>query len=160
MSNERLSLKCRSCECRISQAWADAGAALVEGMGCETMCEDCARKMAASSETDRATPRPWRVDGGTTPQGDLFVHVDDGSIAGRTCIATVHGRIAEGAAANAALIVRAVNAHDALVEACEAASAIMSHAPGCVGDPLPCAGCKCVDRLDAALALARGEVKP
>ena len=81
MSNERLSLKCRVCDCRISQADADAGDALVEGMGCETMCEACARHMAESNETDRATP-----------QGDLFIHVNDGSIAGRTCVATVHGR--------------------------------------------------------------------
>jgi len=68
MNTERLTLKCRVCGCRISQADADAGDALVEGMGHETMCEDCARHLAESNDTDKATsklrwtgPRTYKI---------------------------------------------------------------------------------------------------
>ena len=83
-----------------------------------------------------ATPRPWRIDGGTNKKGDLFVHLDDDTVAGETCVATVHNWMAEGARANAALIVRAVNSHDALVEACEKATNKLAESTGLVGVPM------------------------
>jgi len=104
-----------------------------------------------SNEIDRATARPWKTL--LCQSGWHVVDADNRFVAAMT---DGTGQVGATDESRAALIVRAVNAHDALVEACEAASAIMSHAPGCLGDPLPCAACKCIDQLDAALALARG----
>jgi len=152
MSNERLSLKCRSCECRISQAEADAGAALVEGMGCETMCEDCARKMAGSKETNRATPRPWRIETGRATDhvaDDIFIVDANGAE-----VAKLATSLDESDGEKAALIVRAVNSHEKLVEACEYLMGILTpnQLYGKPGQDEPLG----ITNARTALALARG----
>ena len=101
-----------------------------------------------SKDTDRATPRPWAVE-------------HDGESDERTCfpvitfearnIAVVEAYYGDGAA-NAALIVRAVNAHEALVTACEAGLADLT-GPQTLTKKQAC------DLLRAALALAH-EVQP
>jgi len=65
-----------------------------------------------SKDTDRATPRPWVVEhDGESDERTYFPVI---TFEARN-IAVVEAYYGDGAA-NAALIVRAVNAHDALVE--------------------------------------------
>ena len=72
-----------------------------------------------SNETDRATPRPWNTGGVMTsvevwPKGwNVPMHIADCDPRGRSPDSE------QERVANAALIVRAVNSHDALVEALE-----------------------------------------
>lgn len=73
---------------------------------------------------DKATPRPWKQEG-----------IDSPSIIGEQgeYIAYVHGHCIADASANVALIVRAVNSHDALVEALSSflrAPSVGSDGPG------------------------------
>ena len=132
-----------------------------------------------SKETDTATPRPWMAAGtveigpgtcrpriyGPTERiaGDVvdqLICVCDSQ--GLYHSAATSDEMDAEARANAALIVRAVNAHDALVEACEAVLAAMP------------SGCRATLReidhignrvwllrqlVRAALALARGVTK-
>jgi len=111
-----------------------------------------------SKEQDRATARPWVVD----PQEfDLIRVLKD------RAVCQVFGDGAEQTKANAALIVRAVNSHDKLVEACEAATNKLAESIGLVGVPMYAKVRKNyeADMLDiirearAALALAREEVQ-
>ena len=84
-------------------------------------CEDCGEIVNENGEseaepdtdTDKATARPWSVN-----------HIGEGVYRREALFDDNHGQIAEmidagNGAANAALIVRAVNSHDGLVEACE-----------------------------------------
>ncbi len=64
------------------------------------------------------TKGKWKIDGGTNKKGDLFIW-KTGEYYGGHAIATIHGEIEEGAEANAEHIVRCVNSHDALLEACK-----------------------------------------
>ena len=59
----------------------------------------------------------------------------------------------------AALIVRAVNAHDALVEACERVARILPYYHNTANCELPenCGHCVATKTLRAALALAKGK---
>ena len=74
-----------------------------------------------------ATPRPWTLEGDS-----LNIHSGDPWTGDSVWIASTNGRVGEhgfpsdaSAKANAALTVRAVNAHDALVEAVETALGIV-----------------------------------
>ena len=73
------------------------------------------------NETSKATPRPWQVS--RSNAGAIPPHFQPLEIIGRGGNASVAAQLGIGpeANANAALIVKAVNSHDALVEACEAA---------------------------------------
>ena len=75
----------------------------------------------------QATPRPWKI---TRTEGSLGVGLD-WAITGRwTAIATLFDEDDDPEQeANAALIVRAVNNHDALVEALEALLAAVPEKP-------------------------------
>jgi hypothetical protein len=76
--------------------------------------------MTTKKDEIGTTPRPWDI----SRAGDRLV-IRDGR---RLSVATVEGNAPENEiAANAALIVRAVNAHDALVNALRAASAYIPH---------------------------------
>jgi hypothetical protein len=85
------------------------------------------------NETDRATPRPWiahgiivrRVETGLT----IAVMNNDSEMLSLKPSEQDRMRMAN-ARANAALIVRAVNAHDRLVEACEAIASDLNMARG------------------------------
>jgi len=107
-----------------------------------------------SNEQDKATARPWVVEhDGESDERTYFPVITFGA----RNIAVVEAYYGDGAA-NAALIVRAVNAHDKLVAACERAERLVQ--PG--NEPRD--GCRgmfpeLVTQLRAALALAR-EVKP
>lgn len=61
------------------------------------------------------------------------------------------------ASANAALIVRAVNSHSALVEACEAALDLLDPVVGMNNPPIPPTSNEVLAKARAALALARGQ---
>ena len=114
-----------------------------------------------SEETDKATPRLEA----TTHGGDAVVLCDVHIIAE---VSDMDGnRDSQEAKDWAARIVRAVNSHDALVEACEKATNKLAESTGLVGVPMYA---KCrkdyeADMLDiirearAALALA-GKVTP
>ena len=115
-----------------------------------------------SNEQDKATARPWTV--AEYADGALRVEARDDN--GEFCVpATIAGDANDSeygpiARANAALIVRAVNAHEALVEACEADVRLMGNL---LEDLERIAGPAVIrgimDRMRhtrAALALARG----
>ena len=120
-----------------------------------------------SNETDRATPRPWFCNTASNRHGmaDIFEQA-----ANPADQATLLARDLDPA--NAALIVRAVNAHDALREALAATRQQLVDVYAAIHD-MGLAG-RFVDdgtnmmseaetaigRADAALALARGEVQP
>ena len=74
-----------------------------------------------SKDTDRATPRPWAVCD-DRPDGELCIVTGDEHRLPIALVDTQNTGDAQ-ATADAALIVAAVNAHDALVAACEAALA-------------------------------------
>ena len=81
-----------------------------------------------SKETDRATPRPWHNGGQVVFPDDragctIAVLPDDEARVTQNGVVYGPCMTTEEQRANAALIVRAVNAHEALVEACEAALA-------------------------------------
>ena len=75
------------------------------------------------------TPTPWKIDGGKGRDGDLYIWMT-GNHFGDHAIATVHEEIEEGAAANAAYIVAACNAHADLLAALEDAADALSAAQG------------------------------
>jgi len=72
-----------------------------------------------SNETDRAVARPWTVD----TEDPSVVRDTDGWEVCECQYGKAHDLTGATDAYRAALIVAAVNAHDALVEACEAALA-------------------------------------
>lgn len=105
------------------------------------------------TDTSKATPRPWKVE----PHED-----DDGvhpgrwvkSVDGRTIAVSIYGHSGEEIVANAALIVKAVNAYDAMRGALETAQAYL-HQQHNVHDWGPadgCAGCVALAKITAALA--------
>ena len=112
--------------------------------------------MSNERETDKATPRPWVVEhDGESDERTYFPVI---TFEARN-IAVVEAYYGDGAA-NAALIVRAVNAHEALVTACEADVRLMGNL---LEDLERIAGPAVIrgimDRMRhtrAALALARG----
>lgn len=89
----------------------------------------------------KASSRPWRVIArkDLRPRGPLMV--DMGAV---ECIG-------DAADANAALIVRAVNAHDALVEAAKAALVHLTYSNG---DPITDGAARVVNDLRSAIAAA------
>lgn len=98
------------------------------------------------TEKDRATPRPWRITDDEGSIGtDYFPNVARVSMgfAGRDSLREAY--------ANRALIVRAVNAHDALVAACEDVLRVWN-LPFDHADKKALTG-----RVMAALALAKGD---
>lgn len=100
--------------------------------------------------TPKNTPTPWRVvkrNEQTTISGRR-VTVDASS----GIVADVDWNTPEANLANASLIVRAVNAHQALLDACRAALAVCGEAPS---DQL--ARFEVGDQLRAAIALALAE---
>ena len=129
------------------------------------------------SKTDRATPRPWMAAGtveigpgtcrpriyGPTERiaGDVvdqLICVCDSQ--GLYHSAATSDEMDVEARANAALIVRAVNSHDALVAACRIAETAMGY-----GSPTPDNGYYGAQQWAEAIqfirdALARGEVQP
>lgn len=104
---------------------------------------------------DKATPRPWEYDY-TEIHGpyDAKTHSADTVVGMNTYH---HGYESSSelvlSSANTALIVRAVNAHDALVKACEAALDLFEGQTLIEGRP----NASVRKQLCAALALARGE---
>lgn len=86
--------------------------------------------MTDKPETTKATPRPWRVCGGYTPQF-MAIHSPEGYIVFGMADAKTHTEgippklidapNRDAQAANAALIVQAVNEYDALNAVAEAA---------------------------------------
>lgn len=82
--------------------------------------------------SDKATPRPWRRPGwpestNLMMAGDVRPYAQPIGVSGdssQCAVANAYGETAEQATANADLIVRAVNCHDELVAACEAAASI------------------------------------
>ena len=110
--------------------------------------------MSDENETDRATPRPWHVN-----------HIGEGVYRREAVFSEDHGQIMElidagNGAANAALIVAAVNAHEALVEAASALLAELEPETRRPCDTLIARYWRPVAALRDALALARGEVQP
>lgn len=112
----------------------------------------------ATETKDTATARPWRNTRG-------------GDIGGERLACIAYGIDDAERDANAALIVRAVNAHDALVAALAALANVGSdgRCQSCGCDPEPEGYCGCLPLRDAvenerrcagrrALKLARGEV--
>lgn len=64
--------------------------------------------------TNKATPGPWYIEPAeTTLYGEIWIEHDEG------CICLIPSPLCEADHANAALIVKAVNNHDALVAALE-----------------------------------------
>lgn len=72
--------------------------------------------MSDATTDGEASPRPWKVFHGP---GHVYVESDDGR-----CVARVGGEHYEREH-NAALIVRAVNAHDDLLAACQRVSRLL-----------------------------------
>ena len=128
---------------------------------------ESARATIAGNETDRATPRPWHNGGQVVFPDDragrtIAVLPDDDARVTQNGVVYGPCMTIDEQRANAALIVRAVNAHDKLVDACEAVLAAMP------------SGCRATLReidhrsnrvwllrqlVRAALALARGVTK-
>ena len=118
-----------------------------------------------SNDTDKATARPWVL--GECPDGpadwpmDQIMIYDDS----HGCIVEVDSHTDwPTTRANAALIVRAVNSHTALVEAVKTArdkmAAYHTEYVGPLDDPLcGCVICLALEACTEALALA-GEVTP
>lgn len=120
------------------------------------------------------TPTPWErskvydeddFQGEPQPTVDIFVALPDSYAYAYACVAELHcsakGPVAvERMEANAAFIVRAVNAHDALVEALK--DAVRMHidceCPTCDGDTG--AGCTCSRPTQWRAALALAEATP
>ena len=94
--------------------------------------------------TSEATKRPWCV-------GDRKWEIFGEN---RLIVETSASSSSVEHTANAALIVRAVNAHDALVAACERLVEDVEHGYR------PLEGCLCVGLARTALALAKGEEQP
>jgi len=71
--------------------------------------------------TNKLTPGPWALDGGTNKKGDLYIWKAGEEYYGGHAIATVHNEIQEGAEANAQLIAAAPQTkieRDELLAAC------------------------------------------
>lgn len=105
-----------------------------------------------------ATPRPWTFD----PKSEQ-IWSSEGLVATvkqRGALAESDGdyRLPE-TEANGEFIVRAVNAHDRLVEALELAETWFMTEGTCPPDATACDQCKLERQIRAALALARGEVE-
>ena len=117
-----------------------------------------------SKETDRATPTPWAGNSASNdvyPDGHVVIDLDGGD---GTHVADIYLTGPHAVAmSNAALIVRAVNAHDKLVEACEADLRLMGNLLEDlerIAGPAVISGIMGRMRLTrATLALAKGEVK-
>ena len=121
-----------------------------------------------SNDTDKATARPWDLRGaGGNSSRDIWGGGQSIAWALTAAGKEIDHPDLATAIANAALIVSAVNSHDALVEACEKATNKLAESTGLVGVPMYA---KCrkdyeADMLDiirearAALALA-GKVTP
>ena len=75
------------------------------------------------------TPRPWRCDGLATGAGRLLVIGADGYPIAYTDLTRASGSPRDTDEANAERIVRAVNAHDALLAAAEALRKAMTYDP-------------------------------
>ena len=82
------------------------------------------------NETSKATPRPWQVS--RSNAGAIPPHFQPLEIIGRGGNASVAAQLGIGpeANANAALIVKAVNAHDSLVEALKDCADFMGSVAG------------------------------
>ncbi len=107
-------------------------------------------------DTDRATPRPWCSD--ERANNTVVIEGPDNPDATKPAEEYNGGKVicimlGPDAAANAALIVRAVNAHDRLVEALDDARQWISQYVDGTGAEFG----EAVAKVDAALALARGE---
>lgn len=104
------------------------------------------------------TPTPWAIDSYRAPNGDSVIVriVGRGMGTPISAIGRRHGDIRDAEErANAELIVRAVNAHDALVEALKAAHGCIK----CLSGRLACncVNCQTGEQIAAALALATKE---
>jgi len=105
-----------------------------------------------SNETDRATPRPWRIETGRATDhvaDDIFIVDANGAE-----VAKLATSLDESDGEKAALIVRAVNSHEKLVEACEYLMGILTpnQLYGKPGQDEPLG----ITNARAALAVARG----
>ncbi len=116
------------------------------------------------------TPTPWEIRRGESPMGEFFVLSSTGRGPGRSRIlATVDGNVATldglGAKANAEFIVRAVNCHDDLVQACRDLCSLVFEvtAPADelrragISEPSPGANIARVERARALIAKAEAE---
>ena len=77
------------------------------------------------SDNSKASQRPWTAEG-PDEFGDYNLHVDDVRLAVAAVVSNL--REPEVVTANAALIIRAVNAHDDLVEALETCASLLQSA--------------------------------
>lgn len=122
------------------------------------------KETTVNDPTTGHAPLPWRV-GSEYP---ATVFTTDARTAGRlVCQCDPHDKFHPSSIANAALIVRAVNAHQALVEALtelmEGMSACMSRRTeragwsNMNGEDCECWACNAARQTEAALNLARGE---
>lgn len=99
---------------------------------------------------EKHSPLPWHVQGGTNVDaGD--VHVDGVRVA--KCWTSTFAPPLQESAANAALIVRAVNAHAALLAACEAAEEVLASV---AAEDAWRAADRALAAVRAAIASARG----
>lgn len=100
-----------------------------------------------------ATPRPWLIDPDPDFESMLILGPDE-IIAADCCVVSMDAekRSEDICKANAALIVRAVNAHDALVAALLDAQAYIASRGGQTGGER----LRVQQRIRAALAAARG----
>jgi len=110
-----------------------------------------------SNETDRATPRPWAVCD-DRPDGELCIVTGDEHRLPIALVDTQNTGDAQ-ATADATLIVRSVNAHDALVDAASALLAELEPETRRPCDTLIARYWRPVAALRAALALAREVTK-
>jgi hypothetical protein len=87
--------------------------------------------------SDYATPRPWKI---TDTDGDLYISAPNVTIADCTSWSANTGQPncpeSDESHANAELIVRAVNSHDALVEALEKSVGRLNKTAPCPHDSL------------------------
>lgn len=100
--------------------------------------------------TENSTPRPWKIDKWGTIRGPDCATIRVVGLA----LATGNVRDDDPAYANAALIVRAVNAHDALVRALDAVISAIDADEAIMqidGEDSPL-----IDECRAALAKAKG----
>lgn len=107
------------------------------------------------SMQDKATPRPWKINENcldAKEEGYIRIGTDKDKWLCETKGTHVGSKVLGEALANASLIVRAVNAHDALVEACKTALDVLEN--DCTIDGQETERCKL---LQHALALAEGK---
>ncbi len=108
--------------------------------------------------TDKATARPWIVNVWTTGRRTIEHYIDKKFNTGHP-IAEILAQHNDAHKANAALIVKAVNSHDALVEACEHARQFITNGLEYgyiqIPDKIDPAN-ETLPKLEHALALAKG----